>query len=243
MKIFETFKERIINESAVNVFKDLVYESVKISDKDWSRMVDLVVKDDDGEKVVKTLKDKNKAIARYVTGLKLIGKTPKYDESWGYTGPFSDFADKAIELGGTHDEILDAFNSINDVPEKWSEKLHKLKDKGLKSRYTSVIAKTILDMGFDFEISKGGYARTWAGKDAMEQNGRKWTIGYKAVVIDNNNHYDFVFDAITCEGGGATLYFVSSNESNPIFRDIYGSMGIRDFKDRITKVLNKLKNE
>jgi len=64
--------------------------------------MDLVLQDKDGASVAKKIKDKNKAIARYIAGVKLEnhGRTSKL--SWS---DFDTFYDIAIDLGATKEEI------------------------------------------------------------------------------------------------------------------------------------------
>lgn len=73
------------------------------------------------------------------------------------------------------------------------------------------------------------------GKEAMDRNGRKWTIGYKTEIVSGTNRMQFVFDAITDEGGGPTYYMLGPSDS--AFDRLYGRkpMGKLEF-------INKLKN-
>jgi hypothetical protein len=84
-----------------------------ISPKDWERMLDLVMKGNDGDTVAKLIKDKNKAIARFVAGLKLANSSLKYNDSWkSYSGSFSSLGDKALELGATPEEIQNLYDIL-----------------------------------------------------------------------------------------------------------------------------------
>lgn len=62
---------------------DILNESKSVGTKDWERMLNLVVTDDSGDSVAKSLKDKDKAISRFVAGLKLLDIPLEYKESWG----------------------------------------------------------------------------------------------------------------------------------------------------------------
>ena len=60
-----------------------------ITDKDWERMLDLILtKDTSGSKVASSIKDKKKAIARFVCGIKLKNSKLDYDTRLSkYSGP------------------------------------------------------------------------------------------------------------------------------------------------------------
>lgn len=82
----------------------------EVTAKDWTRMQDLIDKEKDGASVAKSIKDKTKAIDRYVAGLKLtdteLTKPP-------FKGKFADFGNKAVELGATYEEIKKAYDEAD----------------------------------------------------------------------------------------------------------------------------------
>jgi hypothetical protein len=82
----------------------------EVAAKDWDRMQTLINKKSDGASVAKSIKDKTKAIDRYVAGLKLtdtaLTKPP-------FKGEFADFGNKAIELGATYEDIKKAYDAAN----------------------------------------------------------------------------------------------------------------------------------
>ena len=231
LKLYESFQ---IDEAT---------SAVKIADKDWDRMLALVMADKDGEAVAKAIRDKNKAIARFVSGVKLAGGSLKYDDRWKqYSGYFSEFGDKAISLGATPEEIQEIFDNT-EVPAKYSDKMDKLGSKKLNNRFVGTLSKSILDAGFDIEYMKNnGNALTHDGRDAMDRNGRKWTIGYVCVIdLGNGKTADLAFDAITDEGDGPTSYVVNTDGgmSDPMFRSMYGRMGKVKF---VSTIIDKLKS-
>lgn len=79
----------------------------EVAQKDWDRMQTLINKNSDGASVAKSIKDKGKAIDRYVAGLKLtetaLTKPP-------FKGAFEAFGNKAIELGATYEEIKKVYD-------------------------------------------------------------------------------------------------------------------------------------
>ncbi len=216
---------------------------MKIADKDWNRMSDLVLSNKDGAGTAKILKDKNKAIARFVAGLKLEETNLNYNENWKeFRGSFSEFGDKALELGATIEEIQGVFGE-NEVPPKYKEKLAVLgsKTKKLSDRFVGDLSKRILDAGYGINfLPHNGYALTYLGKDAMARNGRKWTIGYKAEIDLGDEKVKLVFDAITDEGDGPTYYFVAG-EADHIFNNVtpYEAIGKNKF---FAGVMEKLKS-
>ena len=194
--------------------------------KDWERMLDLVLAGKDGDSVAKSIKDKKKAVARYIAGSKL-----------GNSNLFSSFYDKAIELGATADEINQALNSVT-IPDDIAEKYMNLKNKKLDNVYVSAISKEILKLGFDINfLSKGGNALTSQGKQSMKRNGRKWTIGYKTEIIVNDKKVDFSFDAITDEGGGTTFYAISTFDNKVVSST---ALGQRELLTWLRNELNTL---
>ena len=227
-KIDESVNEGYVNEA----------KAPKIESKDWDRMISLQLKGDDGSKVAKAIKDKNKAMARFVAGLKVTNSELDYKIGFGYLGLFSSLGDKAIELGATSEEIKDLFNQT-ETPQSAIEKITKLEGKKLNNRFVGAVSKAILDTGSDIKyLPHNGYAITRDGKDAMRGNGRKWTIGYKTEVDVKGKKLVFDFDAITDEGGSSTYYIVSQI-SDKIFKDLmYKVVGIKEFSTKLKEVLS-----
>ncbi len=211
------FKQHLNENNGVNN----QIPTAKITDKDWDRMLVLVLADNEGESVAKAIKDKNKAMVRFVCGLKLDNSPFEFNTSLNkFNRSFSDFGNKALQLGATVEEIENLFN-LTEVPAKYLEKIANLSGKKLNNRFVGSISKAILDAGFDINyLPYGGRAITHEGIDAMSRNGRKWTIGYKTEIIVNGVSYSFTFDAITDEGDGPTTYVISGYQSDNVFRSI-----------------------
>lgn len=205
----------------IKTCSELLNESSNVVSKDWDRMLDLVLSHGDGDSVSKVIKDKDKAIARFVAGLKLSNSPLRYSDTYKhYIGDFSSLGDKALKLGATTEEIKEVFDKT-EVPDKYLEKMKTLNGKKLSDRFIGSISKTILDMGLDINyLPHNGYAITLTGKDAMERNGRKWTIGYKSVISNGEEDFNLFIDAITDEGDGPTYYVVDPS-SDKIFSNIY----------------------
>lgn len=219
---------------------DILNESKSVGTKDWERMLNLVVTDDSGDSVAKSLKDKDKAISRFVAGLKLLDSPLEYKESWGeYIGDFNSFGNKALSLGATVEEIKNIYDNT-EAPSEYIDRIKQLSGKKLKNRFVSSISKAVLDLGFDINyLPHNGYAITFVGKEAMEKNGRKWTIGYKSEILYGDKKFKLVFDVITDEGDGPSYYVVDPS-SDKIFTNIfYAKKGKLQFISFIKEVLKK----
>ena len=226
------------------MFKELFIEAKhkdgEVQTKDWDRMMDLVLAGKDGAGTAKAIKDKNKAIARYIAGSLLMynGETPKMD--WN---EFEAFGRKALELGATEEE-LQSIISKTKIPTKTADKYKSLKNKKLDNRFVGAISKAIIKMGFDIEfLPHNGNAITSEGRYAMERNGRKWTIGYKTeITTPSGEKVSFIFDAITDEGDGTTYYVIDTlknldtGEAYSSYDDVVGQ---REFLSILKNELSK----
>jgi hypothetical protein len=196
IKLFEQFQtELIISESLI----------LEAEEKDWLRMADLYLNDKSGANVAKSIKDKKKAISRYVTGLKIAGDNFPEEEKYIYKNSFEDFYSRAKALGATYDEVKLEFDKLGNIPENILTKISIFAAKSFGSWVTGDLAKAVYNAGFDMKFDKGGNAMTYLGKEAMASNGAKWTIGYTASIVIKhkdkpNSMIEFKFDAITDEG-------------------------------------------
>lgn len=213
-----------------------------VQDKDWERMIDLHLAGKDGKPSVIT--DKKKAIARFVAGLKITGEKPSF--SYGdWDNIYGNFGNRAKELGATKEEIQKVFDET-ELPAKFTEKIEQKSSKKLDNRFVGSLVKKILDAGHDITFEKtNGNALTHVGMYAMERNGRKWTIGYKAeVTLANGKKAKLAFDAITDEAIDYTpTTYVLAHGSDPIFDGAsrFSAEGINKFSEAIMSGLNKNK--
>jgi hypothetical protein len=217
---------------------------MKIADKDWSRMMDLVLSGKDGARTAKVIKDKDKAVCRFVAGLKLDNDalTPSKIGRYFY-GSFKEFGNRALELGATMDEIKDTYCE-NIVPKAYIDMMAKMGNKKLRDRFVGDLSRKVLAAGFDIAyLPHTGNAITQIGKDAMERNGRKWTIGYKCEITKNlSRKVKLVFDAITDEGDGPTSYVFVPEESDTVFNcySPWRSLGKTAFIANVMETLKKV---
>lgn len=226
----------------IQSFDNFINEA-KIVNKDLERMMDLVMKGGDGATVAKLIKDKNKAIARFVAGLKLDNSPLVYDPT-SRTSPyrnsnFSELGNKAIELGATPEEIQDLYDRTT-VPVGYFDKMAALGGKKLDNQFVGPISKAVLDSGYDIIFEPhNGRSLTLDGKEAMRRSGRKWTIGYKTLIDLGDRQVPFVFDVITDEGGGPSFYVLDDGNSDPMFRPLRRLPGGRnEFVKNLKTVLD-----
>ena len=230
-------------ERHVKLFEEFINEakSLTVTDKDWARMLKLVLKDDEGKSVVKLIKDKNKAIARFIAGLKLSKSEPEFDKDinkYSHLTNFRDIGNLALSLGATDDEIMDLYNKT-DIPKKYLDDLSKYASSKLGNWVVGKVSQIIVDLGYNIEyLGKGGNATTREGMYAMETSGLKWTIGYKSVIKGNDVSYKFNFDAITSESvNNNKVMYVIDDSSDRIFS------GYTEKVLGITELRKILKNE
>lgn len=228
IKLYEEFIESLnsINEG--------------VADKDWTRMIDLYALGKDGESVARAIKDKNKAINRFVAGMKISGNELSSSSFGGYYGKFRSFGDRAIELGATQEEIADVFNKT-ELPSSVTTKLSQYLKKNItQNRCVGSLVKKMIDLGFGVNVLKNGNALTDEGKDAMYRNGRKWTIGYVfEITLKDDSKVTLAIDAITDEGDGPTSYVYHRRESSRIFDKLgYSTMGVNKLHTNVLAILN-----
>lgn len=197
-----------------------------ITKKDWDRMTELVLTDREATGVARSIKCKKKAMSRYVAGIKLTGEEP---HPHCYT--FDIFRERALELGATLKEIRELYDRV-ETPTEYLDCISRYSGNKINNRFVGFISKLVLDSGCDIRfLPHGGNAITEEGRWAMQRNGLKWTIGYKTQIVKGDSVVDFIFDAITCEGGGATQYVTYGN---------YNRIGKRAILDIVKGIINRL---
>lgn len=120
----------------------------EVTAKDWDRMRALVRKGSDGASVAKSIKDKVKAIDRYVAGLKLTDT--ELSSKLPFKGTFQAFGNRAIELGADYAEIKKAYDNANvkDAdPSEWVPKVGKNPENRHETGYILSIGMLSLKTG------------------------------------------------------------------------------------------------
>lgn len=228
--------------TTINEFKQYLLVKESVSMKDWNRMLDLYLAGNEGAGVASTIKNKDKAIARYVAGIKLAGEN--VDPSPWSTRSFAKFKERALELGATIEEIQEIFNNT-EIPQSILDKEKSLKNKKLDNWTVGGVSKAVLKYGADINYIKQGRALTYGGRDAMMNSGRIWTIGYITELIVNGEKYQFDFDVITNEGvDNNTVYFILADTTDKkiknVFKQSNSKMGIREFSKYIKEAIEAL---
>lgn len=203
MKFSEWLIEKEINEAKI----------AKVELKDWERVIQLISTNKSPESQAKAIKDKNKAIQRYVAFLKIEDASPKYTSYGSTSGSGSEFGDRALELGATKEEIQDLFDKTELTIELKTKFAPLLVTSGRDNKIPA-LTTALLKEGYSIKYIKSGNAITAAGKDAMSRNGRKWTIGRIVEITKDNKKFEFKFDEITDEGGGSSKFAIDYRELN-----------------------------
>ena len=108
----------------------MIHNIHQLETKDWARMRDLIVNNKNGAKVAKSIKDKRKAIARFVAGNILCCANITtirnfYHKHSNFTNAFSvgvffeHFGNRALELGASIDDIATAYKKAS-IPSTFS---------------------------------------------------------------------------------------------------------------------------
>ena len=202
----------------------------KTDEKHIKKMKDYFNKRSDPERLVKSIKDDNKLVARWIAAIK-IG----WEEAisvFGYA-----ITDKKLL---TKAEIVAYTEKYKADDEKVDDSDMKRLDKETKKISESWITKSLykyFESLTDYEITwKEAFknAKTQEGKEAMRRNGRAWTEGFIVTVTKGDKSIDVTFDVVTNEGGGLYGYVLSGFD--------YQVINLKTFKEKFENLIqNKLK--
>ena len=179
--------------------------------KDWERVVQLISTNKSPDSQAKAIKDKNKAMQRYIAFLKIKDASPKYTSYGSVTGEGSEFGDRALELGATKEEIQELYDNTELTLELKTKFAPLLLTSGRDNKIPA-LTTALLKEGYTIKYIKSGNALTAAGRDAMSRNGRKWTIGRVTEISKDSKNIQYSFDEITDEGGGSSKYSIDYKE-------------------------------
>lgn len=179
--------------------------SIKIENKDWNRMYDLIVDGKDGAGVARSIKQKDKAIARYTAALRLLRMSPavtySYDDNQ-FHGHFCDFGNKALELGSSYEEIFDVWK---DCPEPTSL-IEKISD------YLGAVESRVkIPDNFFKELRHAGIPITTSVPD------RKPQFGYHSIPLeirfypDTYDEFSLEMDVEVSDNEPNTYYICTQN--------------------------------
>lgn len=180
----------------------------KVVHKDWERMQDLLDRDQNGEGVASKIKSKDKAVARYIAGMKLLKETAvePYRENQYYLpySCFKAFGQKALDLGATYEDLLET-EAATEIPDDFFAN-HVTKDD--YRGYTGSLRR-LLDqlraLGVTIEmksLNQGYNFWSWVTSEAYARNGRVWPLNYEINVEYRGETLHHTIIVVTNEGGG-----------------------------------------
>lgn len=200
-----------------------------ISSKDWQRMADLVKIGQTGEGVASKINSKEKAVARYVAGLKLLGeKTAIKDFGNGNYGlpwtQFKCFGNKALHLGATYEDIQETFEAT-EKPEG-AEKSDKKAYTGFFGSVERLLDNTSRETGWTWKWQSCGNHWSSTTQAMYSRDGRVWPISKLAVFEKDGKKVTIPITVVTNEGGG--------NYGYDLDRTFYATF--REFKKQFTRL-------
>lgn len=171
-------------------------------EKHIKKMKDYFNKHSDPERLVKSIKDDKKLVARWIAAMKI--NWPEAVSVFGYEIERKKLLTKA--------EIVAYGEKYKGEDEQVDDSDMKRLDKETKKIADSWITKSLykyFDSLTDYEITwKEAFknAKTQAGEEAMRRNGRAWSEGFIVTVTKGDKSFDAAFDVVTNEGGGLYGY-------------------------------------
>lgn len=175
-----------------------------ITIKDWERMQDLIDRERDGRDVADKIKNKAKAVARYVAGMKLIGRDVAVESGRIPYSDFRAFGYKALELGATIEDIQSTFEAAA-VPEDFAD-THVTKDsyKGFTGSLRRFIDQMCVKYHLESSLQSVSGTSTWSGitAESYYRNGRVWPLSYKLTFRNDFESVQYSIVVVTNEGGG-----------------------------------------
>lgn len=223
----EAEKEKKAAEKFASDVQNADTSKYKTDEKHIAKMKAYFNKRSDPERLVKSIKDDNKLVARWIAAIK-IG----WEEAisvFGYA-----ITDRKLL---TKAEIVAYTEKYKADDEKVDDSDMKRLDKETKKIAESWITKSVykyFESLTDYTITwKEAFknAKTKAGKDAMSRNGRAWTEGFIVTVEKGDKSIDVTFDVVTDEGGGLYGYVLGAID--------YEVVNLKTFKEMFESLLKK----
>ena len=218
----EAAKEKAAAEKFADDVKNADTSKYSTDDKHIKKMKDYFNKRSDPERLVKSIKDDKKLVARWIAAM-LIG-WPEAVSVFGYEIEHKKLLNKA-EIVAYTEKYKDQHVDDSDM---------KRLDKDTKKIAESWITKSLykyFESLKDYTIEwKEAFknAKTIEGKEAMRRNGRAWTEGFIVTVTKGEKSIDVTFDVVTNEGGGLYGYVLQ-----------YGIVNLKEFKTQFSSLLKK----
>lgn len=214
--------------------------NVYVEEKDWNRMFDLIADGKDGASVAKSIKTGEKAIARYVAGLRLLNKSPaEFYSSGRFTGYFSDFGNRALTLGVTFQEIMGLWEETV-VPKGLSEKIQAyIEDSECRVNIPDNFFKEIRHLGIDLKIEEDERSTTEMAYEYAKTKESKVIIPIRMIFKPYDVAPQIIcLDVIADENGQSNRYVFFSQENIDTHLDlINGTFGYTELHDAILAAL------
>ena len=220
----EAAREKAAAEKFADDVKNADTSKYSTDDKHIKKMKEYFNKRSDPERLVKSIKDDKKLVARWIAAIK-IG-WPEAVSVFGYEIEKKKLLTKA--------EIVAYSEKYGGEEEKVDDSDMKRLDKDTKKIADSWITKSLykyFESLKDYTIEwKEAFknAKTQEGKEAMRRNGRAWTEGFIVTVTKGEKSIDVTFDVVTNEGGGLYGYVLQ-----------YGIVNLKEFKTQFSSLLKK----
>ena len=222
----EDEREKKAAEEFADSVKNANTSKYSTDDKHIAKMKGYFNKHSDPERLVKSIKDDKKLVARWIAAIK-IG-WPEAVSVFGYEIEKKKLLTKA--------EIVAYSEKYKADEEKVDDSDMKRVDKETKKLIDSWITKsvykyfeTLKDVEIEW-IESFKNAKTESGKEAMRRNGRAWTEGFVVNVKKGDKEKKVTFDVVTNEGGGLYGYVLN-----------YGSVvNLKKFKELFNDIINNL---
>ena len=198
----EAEKERKAAEQFDTDVKNADTSKYTTDDKHITKMKAYFNKHSDPERLVKSIKDDKKLVARWIAAIK-IG-WPEAVSVFGYEIEHKKLLTKA-EIVAYSEKYKAEDEKVDDSD---MNRLSKDEKKLAESWITKSVYKyfnSLKDVEIEW-IESFKNAKTQAGKDAMRRNGRAWTEGCIINVKKGDKEKKITFDVVTNEGGGLYGY-------------------------------------
>jgi len=205
----EAEKERKEAEKFNDEVKNTDLTKYTATEKDIQKMKDYFNKRSNPERLVKSIKDNNKLISRWLAAIKIDWKDAISEFAYAIESRKLMSKAEMVAYSNKYKNELVDISDLN-VEDKNEEKLRT--SWITKSVYK--FFKSLKDYNIKF-VEAWKNAKTSAGKNIMSKNGRAWTEGFTVEVDHDGDTKQITFDIVTNEGGG--LYgYVLQNEGRLI---------------------------
>lgn len=221
----EAKREKEAAEKFADEVKNADTSKYSTDDKHIAKMKAYFNKHSDPERLVNSIKDDKKLVARWIAAMKI--EWPEAVAVFGYAIERKKLLTKA--------EIVAYSEKYKADEEKVDDSDMKRLSKEEKSLAESWITKSVykyFNSLKDTEIKwveSFKNAKTDGGREAMRRTGRAWTEGFIVKVTKGEKSKNITFDIVTNEGGGLYGYCFT-----------YRVMSLKDFKKEFEEMISKI---